>query len=90
MYLLSAGFRKYGFLGTSAFFYLIVNVFKIPFSAGLGLLDARSLLLDLALVVFVIPGALLGRWAVPRMNQRLFEQLVIIATVVGAVQLLLR
>ncbi|MEU2223549.1 sulfite exporter TauE/SafE family protein [Streptomyces sp. NPDC018347] len=90
LYLLSAGFRKLGFLGTSAFFFLIVNVSKVPFSAGLGLIDRRSLLLDAALVVFVVPGALLGKWAVHRINQRLFEQLVIAATIAGGVQLLLR
>ncbi|MGI5379704.1 sulfite exporter TauE/SafE family protein [Streptomyces sp. CA-251387] len=90
MYLLSAGFRKLGFLGTSAFFFLIVNVSKVPFSAGLGLIDGSSLLLDAALVVFVVPGAFLGTWAVNRINQRLFEQLVIAATVVGGLQLLLR
>ncbi|MER6674010.1 sulfite exporter TauE/SafE family protein [Streptomyces sp. NPDC000983] len=89
MYLLSAGFRKLGFLGTSAFFFLIVNVSKVPFSVGLGLIDGRSLLLDAALVLFVVPGALIGKWAVNRINQRLFEQLVIAATVVGGVQLLL-
>ncbi|MDX2595465.1 MULTISPECIES: sulfite exporter TauE/SafE family protein [Streptomyces] len=90
LYLLSAGFRKLGFLGTSAFFFLIVNVSKVPFSAGLGLIDGRSLLLDAALLVFVVPGALLGGWAVHRIDQRLFERLVIAATVVGGVQLLLR
>ncbi|MEU0117073.1 sulfite exporter TauE/SafE family protein [Streptomyces bobili] len=90
MYLLSAGFRKLGFLGTSAFFFLIVNVSKVPFSVGLGLIDGTSLLLDAALVAFVVPGALLGRWAVHHINQRLFERLVIVATVVGGVQLLVR
>ncbi|MDH6630136.1 putative membrane protein YfcA [Streptomyces sp. LBL] len=90
MYLLSAGFRKLGFLGTSAFFFLIVNVSKVPFSFGLGLIDGHSLLLDAALLVFVVPGAFLGKWAVHRINQRLFEQLVIAATVVGGVQLLVR
>ncbi|MFB6768562.1 sulfite exporter TauE/SafE family protein [Streptomyces sp. NPDC056337] len=89
MYLLSAGFRKLGFLGTSAFFFLIVNVSKVPFSAGLGLIDGRSLFLDAALVVFVVPGAFLGKWAVTRINQRLFERLVIAATIVGGLQLLL-
>ncbi|MCX4885354.1 sulfite exporter TauE/SafE family protein [Streptomyces sp. NBC_00847] len=90
MYLMSAGFRKLGFLGTSAFFFLIVNVSKVPFSAGLGLIDGHSLLLDAALAVFVIPGAFFGKWAVNRINQRLFEQLVIAATIVGGLQLLLR
>jgi len=90
MYLLSAGFRKLGFLGTSAFFFLIVNVSKVPFSVGLGLIDGNSLLLDASLAAFVVPGAFIGKWAVSRINQRLFEQLVIAATVVGGVQLLLR
>jgi uncharacterized membrane protein YfcA len=90
MYLLSAGFRKLGFLGTSAFFFLIVNLTKVPFSVGLGLIDGHSLLLDATLAVFVVPGAFLGKWAVPHINQRLFEQLVIAATVVGGLQLLLR
>ncbi|WP_328351519.1 sulfite exporter TauE/SafE family protein [Streptomyces sp. NBC_00445] len=90
MYLLSAGFRKLGFLGTSAFFFLIVNVSKVPFSVGLGLIDGHSLLLDAALVAFVVPGAFIGKWAVDRINQRLFEQLVIAATVLGGLQLLLR
>ncbi|MEV0481971.1 sulfite exporter TauE/SafE family protein [Streptomyces sp. NPDC050508] len=90
MYLLSAGFRKLGFLGTSAFFFLIVNVTKVPFSVGLGLIDGHSLLLDAALAAFVVPGALIGKWAVNRINQRLFEQLVIAATIIGGLQLLLR
>ncbi|MFE7071397.1 sulfite exporter TauE/SafE family protein [Streptomyces sp. NPDC057620] len=90
MYLLSAGFRKLGFLGTSAFFFLIVNVSKVPFSVGLGLIDGHSLLLDAALAAFVLPGALIGKWAVDRINQRLFERLVIAATILGGLQLLLR
>ncbi|MFD9497738.1 sulfite exporter TauE/SafE family protein [Streptomyces sp. NPDC060035] len=90
LYLLSAGFRKLGFLGTSAWFFLIVNTSKVPFSVGLGLIDAQSLLLDAALVLFVIPGAYLGRACVGRINQKLFERIVIGATVLGGLQLLLR
>ncbi|MFJ2214126.1 sulfite exporter TauE/SafE family protein [Streptomyces sp. NPDC101062] len=90
LYLLSAGFQKLGFLGTSAWFFLIVNVSKLPFSVGLGLVDGPSLLLDAALVLFVIPGALIGKACVDRIDQRLFERLVIGATILGGLQLLLR
>ncbi|MEV7680694.1 sulfite exporter TauE/SafE family protein [Streptomyces sp. NPDC088341] len=90
MYLLSAGFRKLGFLGTSAWFFLIVNTTKVPFSVGLGLIDAHSLLLDAALVLFVFPGAYIGKVCVNRIDQRVFERLVIGATVLGGLQLLLR
>ncbi|MGW0856710.1 sulfite exporter TauE/SafE family protein [Streptomyces sp. NPDC002690] len=89
LYLLSSGMRKLGFLGTSAWFFLIVNVTKVPFSVGLGLIDGRSLLLDAVLVLFVLPGAWLGRRCVDRINQRLFERIVLVATVVGGLQLVL-
>ncbi|MFD5185952.1 sulfite exporter TauE/SafE family protein [Streptomyces sp. NPDC058372] len=89
LYLLSAGFRKLGFLGTSAWFFLIVNTSKVPFSVGLGLIDGPSLLLDAVLVLFVVPGALVGRALAHRVNQVLFDRLVLAATVVGGAQLLL-
>ncbi len=89
LYLLSAGFRKLGFLGTSAWFFLILNVSKVPFSVGLGLIDARSLLLDACLLLFVLPGAYLGRACVDRINQKVFDRIVIGATVIGGLQLLL-
>lgn len=89
LYLLSAGFRKLGFLGTSAWFFLILNVSKVPFSVGLGLIDARSLLLDACLLLFVLPGAYLGRVCVDRINQKVFDRIVIGATVIGGLQLLL-
>ncbi|MYY06955.1 MULTISPECIES: sulfite exporter TauE/SafE family protein [unclassified Streptomyces] len=89
LYLLSAGFRKLGFLGTSALFFLIVNVSKVPFSVGLGLIDGQTLLLDACMLLFVLPGAWLGRVCVDRINERLFERLVLAATVVGGLQLLL-
>lgn len=90
LYLLSAGFRKLSFLGTSAWFFLIVNTSKVPFSVGLGLIDGPSLLLDAVLVLFVLPGAYLGRACVGRINQKVFDRIVIGATVLGGLQLLLR
>ncbi|MER7176730.1 sulfite exporter TauE/SafE family protein [Streptomyces mesophilus] len=90
LYLISSGFQKLGFLGTSAWFFLIVNTSKVPFSVGLGLIDWQSLLLDAALVLFVVPGAWLGRKCVDRIDQLLFERLVIGATVLGGIQLLVR
>ncbi|QLH19986.1 sulfite exporter TauE/SafE family protein [Streptomyces sp. Rer75] len=90
LYLISSGFQKLGFLGTSAWFFFIVNVCKVPFSVGLGLIDGHSLLLDAGLALFVIPGAILGKLCVDRIDQLLFERLVIAATVLGGLQLLLR
>ncbi|MBZ4015538.1 sulfite exporter TauE/SafE family protein, partial [Streptomyces purpurogeneiscleroticus] len=49
LYLLASGLGMLGFLGTAAWFFFLVNAFKLPFSAGLGLLTPHTLLLDAAL-----------------------------------------
>lgn len=88
MYFLAARFPVKEFLGTAAWFFAIINVFKVPFSVGLGLITPTGLLIDVLLVPAVVVGALLGRWIAGRIDQRAFERLVIGFTVVGAVYLL--
>jgi hypothetical protein len=88
LYLLAARLDKRAFLGTMAWFFALVNLAKLPFSVGLGLIDRSSLLLDAALAPLVVLGALAGRVLVRRVSQALFERLVLIFTVVGAVNLL--
>jgi uncharacterized membrane protein YfcA len=77
------------FLGTSAWFFAIVNLVKVPFLAGLGLYTPSVLLMDLALAPMVVIGALIGIRLAKRMPQQLFDRLVIVLTVLGAVYLLL-
>ncbi|AZS38402.1 hypothetical protein CVS47_03059 [Microbacterium lemovicicum] len=88
MYLLAMRFPVKEFLGTAAWFFAIINLCKVPFSAGLGLITVPGLWVDLVLAPAVVVGALCGRWLASRLNQRLFERLVIVFTVVGAVYLL--
>ena len=88
LYFLLSGLPMLGFLGTGAWFYLVVNVFKVPFSVGLGLLDWGAVLLTLALVPAVGAGALVGVAAIKRIDQRLFEQVTLGLVVVAAVLLL--
>jgi len=77
------------FLGTSAWFFAIVNLVKVPFLAGIGLFPAPVLLMDAALAPLVVIGALIGLRIAKRIDQRLFERIVIVLTVIGAVYLLL-
>ena len=88
MYFLASRFPVKEFLGTAAWFFAIVNLAKVPFSIGLGLITPPGLLLDLVLVPAVVGGAILGRWLAGRLNQAVFERLVIAFTIVGAVYLL--
>jgi uncharacterized membrane protein YfcA len=88
MYLLAARFQVNQFLGTAAWFFFVVNVCKVPFSIGLGLISGPSLLLDLVLAPAVVVGALLGRRVARRIDQRLFDTLVLVLTVASALYLL--
>lgn len=88
MYFLAMRFPVKEFLGTAAWFFFVVNVVKVPFSAGLGLITPSGMLLDLVLLPAVVVGALVGRRVAERIDQVLFDRLVIGFTVVGAVYLL--
>lgn len=88
MYFLATRTPVKVFLGTSAWFFAIVNLTKVPFLAGIGLLTPEVLLLDLTLAPMVVIGALIGIRLVRRMPQQLFDRLVIILTIAGAVYLL--
>jgi uncharacterized membrane protein YfcA len=88
MYFLAARFEVKAFLGTAAWFFAIVNLFKVPFSIGIGIITVPGLLIDLVLVPFVIVAALAGRWIADRLDQTVFERLVIAFTIVGATYLL--
>jgi len=87
IYMFTMGLGVMAFLGTGAWFFFLVNVFKLPFSVGLGLITVDSLVLDLTLVPAVVVGALLGRWVVKRLDQTKFEKVVLGATVVSSANL---
>ena len=88
MYFLASRFEVKAFLGTAAWFFAIVNIAKLPFAIGLGLLNAQTLLIDLVLVPAVLLGGLAGRFLADRMNQAVFERVVYLLTIVAAVYLL--
>ncbi|WOQ69210.1 sulfite exporter TauE/SafE family protein [Microbacterium limosum] len=88
MYFLAARFPVKAFLGTAAWFFAMINVAKLPFAIGIGLLTPAGLLIDLLLVPGVLVGALIGIRAAGRMSQQLFERIVIVLTILGAVYLL--
>ena len=88
LFLLAAKLPKLEFLGTLAWFFLVVNCFKVPFSAWLGLINDGSLKLDALLLIAMVPGALLGPVIVKRINQQMFERMVLVLTILAAVRLL--
>ena len=88
LYLLTTGLTMLGFLGTGAMFFFLVNAAKVPFSVALGLITWSSLRLDALLAPAVLLGAWLGRRTIHRIDETLFERLVLAFTVVSALNLL--
>lgn len=88
LYCVAVGLPKFEVLGTLAWFFFIINVFKLPFSAALGLIRADTLLLNAMLVPAVIAGVFGGRWIVHRLPQRAFDVLMLIFAAVAALRLI--
>ena len=78
----------HAFVGTSAWFFFIINLFKVPFSVALGLIRGPTLLLNLVLAPAVLAGVLTGRWLLERIPQRVFEHMLLAFAVLAALRLI--
>ena len=88
IYLLAMRLPPAAFIGTSAWFFLLVNTFKIPFSAQLGLITLDSIKVNLLLLPGIAVGALAGILFARRVPRHIFERTVQLLAAAGAVKLL--
>jgi uncharacterized membrane protein YfcA len=88
VYLLAMRLPKLVFMGTSAWYFFVLNVFKVPFSYSLGLVNLASLRISLALIPFAVLGAVSGRVLIRYIDQGLFELLAIGLTLLAGLRLL--
>ena len=88
LYLLAMRLPKIEFIGTSAWYFLVLNLFKVPFSYSLGLINAPSLAIDLPLAPFAMIGALFGRAIIKHIEQSLFEKIALVLTLAAGVRML--
>lgn len=88
IYLLSKGMNKTSFIGTNAFFFFLVNVIKVPFTAHLGLITADSLTINAWVVPAVAVGAYAGSIIVPQIPQRWFATLILSLASLGGIYLI--
>ena len=88
LYLLAIELPKLAFIGTGAWFFMLVNITKVPFSANLGLITPQSLQLDAILLIPMVPGALLGPVILRHINQGKFEIMVMVLAVLASIRLL--
>ena len=72
VYLLTMGLNKNQFIGTMAWFFLLLNCFKVPFYIGLGLINGGSLFLNLHIAVGIPLGVIVGIWVVRLVSNRAY------------------
>ena len=88
MYFLACRYPVKAFLGTTAWFFFLVNLVKLPFSVSAGLVNPTTLSLAAIAAPVVIASALAGRRLAEHMDQRVFEPIIVVLTVISALPLL--
>jgi hypothetical protein len=89
LYFIASGLPKYAYIGTSAWFFLLVNVFKVPFMMALGIIEPESLLFSASFMVYAVLGAVIAPFIVKHINQKLFGFLIWFFVIVGGLKLLI-
>jgi uncharacterized membrane protein YfcA len=89
LYFIASGLPKYAYIGTSAWFFFLVNAFKVPFMMDLGIIHLDSLGLSASFMIYSVLGALAGPHIVKHINQRIFELLIWVFVVIGGLKLIL-
>lgn len=89
LYFLSRRLDVHTFLGSAAWLFAISNLIKLPFSIGLGLVTLDTVTAALILLPLVAAGFFAGRVLIKRINQQVFDRLIMGATILGATYLIL-
>jgi hypothetical protein len=95
IYMTSLGLEKTAFMGTTAWYFFIFNLTKIPMYLLLDWLTPAHPLFTLRGVTFavlmfpaVFVGVFIGRWLLTRVSQNLFNAITIVGAVAGALRLI--
>lgn len=88
LYLLSMRLPKEKYVGTSAWFFLIMNYIKLPVFIWQGRITTESFLTALPTIPLLIVGAVLGIVVLKKLSLSLFERIIEILVVLSAFRML--
>lgn len=88
LYIFAHGLGKSLFVGTVAWTFTLINLTKLPFYIGVGLLHWDVLRLDLLLVPLIPIGSYAGKWMHHRVSETHFNGVICVLTVLASIQLL--
>ena len=90
IYLLSVKMPKYNFVGTNAWFFLVVNYLKIPIQVfAWDNITLSSLMLDACTIPFIIIGGVLGIILVKKLPEKGFRYFTTAVTCLSVLMLLI-
>ena len=88
IYFLSLNLTKNNFIGTGAWFFLIVNLFKVPFHILVWeTMSTRTLLFDLLMLPLIMLGAFLGVLLVKLIPEKPYRIFVVVSAALAALKL---
>jgi hypothetical protein len=90
VYFLSMRLPKDSYIGTTAWFFMVINWFKIPFHLwSWKTITLNSFFLDLTTLPAIAIGALVGAMIVRKLPEKIYRWFIIVMTLVAAVFMLL-
>ncbi len=91
IFFLAMRLPKNEFIGTAAWLFFIINVFKLPFHIwSWGTITPDSLIIDLKLVPGIIIGLFVGVRMVKIIKENFYRKMILVLTAIGAVIIVLR
>ena len=86
LYLLAHNMPKNKFIGTAAWFFITINLLKVPFHVfSWKTITWNTLLLDLTLLPVIALGALIGIQIVKRLSEQVYRYFIIVMTIVASI-----
>ena len=91
VYFLSMRLSKNNFIGTTAWFFMVMNWFKVPFHAWLWhTITKDSWLFALMLTPVILLGAFAGIGLVKKMSDKTYRWFIVAMTLVAAIVMVLK
>ncbi len=86
IFFLATGLPKKEFIGTAAYLFLIINLFKLPFHAFVWrTITLETLKINAAQTLIIVLGFIIGLRLVDLFKEQAFRKFILIVTAIGAV-----
>ncbi|MFT6828614.1 MAG: putative membrane protein YfcA, partial [Roseivirga sp.] len=86
IFFLAMRLPKNAFIGTTAWLFLIINLFKVPFHVfSWGTITVETLKIDAVLVPAIFIGLYVGIKILKKVNDAVFRKFILVMTGVGAI-----